>query len=66
MKLTVKLAPGSIRKEGLAYYLLIAVGILIATRQVHPEAVDGALAVGEKNGISSPNSGYCIRISRVT
>ncbi len=46
-RITVNLAPADLRKEGPAYDLPIAVGILIATEQVWPDAVDGALVVGE-------------------
>jgi len=47
MRITVNLAPADLRKEGPAYDLPIAVGILMATRQLPPEALDGALAMGE-------------------
>ena len=46
-KLTVNLAPASVRKEGPAYDLPIAVGVLIATGQLDPEAVEGTLIIGE-------------------
>ena len=46
-KLTVNLAPASVRKEGPAYDLPIALGILIATGQVPAEAVNDALIIGE-------------------
>jgi len=46
-KLTVNLAPASVRKEGPAYDLPIAVGVLIATHQLDPETVDDALIIGE-------------------
>ena len=45
-RLTINLAPADIRKEGPAYDLPIAVGILAATRQVPAELTD-ALFVGE-------------------
>ena len=45
-RLTVNLAPADLHKEGSAYDLPIAVGILIATRQA-PETVDDALLLGE-------------------
>ena len=45
-RLTVNLAPADLRKEGPAYDLPIAVGILTATRQV-PAGLDDALIVGE-------------------
>ena len=44
---TVNLAPASIRKEGPAYDLPIAVGVLIAGGQLQPEVVEGTLIVGE-------------------
>ena len=46
-RLTVNLAPASIRKEGPAYDLPIAVGVLITAGQLMPEAVEGSLIVGE-------------------
>jgi magnesium chelatase family protein len=45
-RLTINLAPADLRKEGPAYDLPIAVGILAATRQA-PETLDDALIVGE-------------------
>ena len=46
-KLTVNLAPASVRKEGPAYDLPIAVGVLIATQQVDPESMEDTLIIGE-------------------
>ena len=46
-RITVNLAPASVRKEGPAYDLPIAVGVLIAAGHLAPESVDGALVVGE-------------------
>ncbi len=46
-RLTVNLAPASVRKEGPAYDLPIAVGVLIATGQLEAGCADGALVVGE-------------------
>jgi len=46
-RITVNLAPADIRKEGPAYDLPIAVGVLIASEQAWPQAVEGALFVGE-------------------
>jgi len=46
-RVTVNLAPASIRKEGPAYDLPIAVGVLIAGGQLQPEVVEGILIVGE-------------------
>jgi magnesium chelatase family protein len=46
-RLVVNLAPAAVRKEGPAYDLPIAVGVLIATGQLSPETVESALMVGE-------------------
>jgi magnesium chelatase family protein len=46
-RLTVNLAPASVRKEGPAYDLPIALGVLIAAGQLPDECVEGALVVGE-------------------
>jgi len=46
-RLTVNLAPASLRKEGPAYDLPIAVGALAASGQLRPEWLDGSLVVGE-------------------
>jgi magnesium chelatase family protein len=46
-RVTVNLAPAAVRKEGPAYDLPIAVGMLIATGQLPPPAVEDALMVGE-------------------
>ncbi|MGD9030115.1 MAG: YifB family Mg chelatase-like AAA ATPase, partial [Anaerolineae bacterium] len=46
-RITVNLAPADIRKEGPAYDLPIAVGVLIASEQVWPQAVEDALMIGE-------------------
>ena len=46
-RVTVNLAPAALRKEGPAYDLPIALGVLIATEQIFQEWLDGALAVGE-------------------
>ena len=46
-RITVNLAPASVRKEGPAYDLPIAVGILIATGQVSPPSVEDAMILGE-------------------
>ncbi len=45
--LTVNLAPASVRKEGPAYDLPIALGVLVAADQISAEALEGSLAVGE-------------------
>lgn len=46
-RLTVNLAPAAVRKEGPSYDLPIALGALIASGQLPPDCVDGALVVGE-------------------
>lgn len=46
-RLIVNLAPASVRKEGPAYDLPIALGALIASHQIPPESVEGALIIGE-------------------
>jgi magnesium chelatase family protein len=46
-KLVVNLAPASVRKEGPAYDLPIALGVLVASRQVPQESLEGAMVVGE-------------------
>ena len=46
-RVTVNLAPAAVRKEGPAYDLPIAVGMLIATGQLISSSVEKALIVGE-------------------
>src|SRR5512145_1064165 len=46
-RVTVNLAPASVRKEGPAYDLPIALGVLAATEQVPVEALEGSLVIGE-------------------
>jgi len=46
-RLTVNLAPASVRKEGPAYDLPIALGALIASEQLPPECIEDALVIGE-------------------
>ncbi len=46
-RLTVNLAPASLRKEGPAYDLPIALGALAASGQIRPEWLDNTLALGE-------------------
>ena len=46
-RLIVNLAPASVRKEGPAYDLPIAIGMLITTGQLNPVNVTGALFIGE-------------------
>ncbi len=47
LKLTVNLAPADIRKEGSAYDLPIAIGVLAATRQMESEELDKYIIMGE-------------------
>jgi magnesium chelatase family protein len=46
-RVTVNLAPASIRKEGPAYDLAIALGALAASGQIDPATLAGTLCVGE-------------------
>ena len=46
-RITINLAPADIRKEGPAYDLPIAVGLLAASEQAWPQEVEGAMFVGE-------------------
>jgi len=46
-RITVNLAPADLRKEGPAYDLPIAVGVLIASEQAWPDGTEGAAFVGE-------------------
>ncbi len=46
-RVTVNLAPADLRKEGPAYDLPIALGVLAASEQIETEWLVGAMAVGE-------------------
>jgi magnesium chelatase family protein len=46
-RITVNLAPADLRKEGPAYDLPIAVGILAASQQIWPDRLEGSLFIGE-------------------
>ena len=46
-KVTVNLAPATVRKAGPAYDLPIAVGVLLATRYLPPQSVEGTMILGE-------------------
>lgn len=46
-RITVNLAPADVRKEGTAFDLPIAIGILIATGQLERSTTDGRMFVGE-------------------
>ena len=47
LKLVVNLAPADIRKEGSAYDLPIALGVLAATKQIHADYLDKYVIMGE-------------------
>lgn len=46
-KITVNLAPADVRKEGPGFDLPIAIGILVATGQLRPVYLNGAVLLGE-------------------
>jgi len=46
-RVTVNLAPASVRKEGPSYDLPIALGVIIATEQLIPDDLDACMVVGE-------------------
>ncbi len=46
-RITINLAPADLRKEGPAYDLPIATGILMASGQLPPDALDNAILMGE-------------------
>ena len=46
-RVTVNLAPASVRKEGPSYDLPIALGVLAATGQIAPDSLEGSMVVGE-------------------
>ena len=46
-RIVVNLAPAAVRKEGPAYDLPIAIGVLITSGQIPPENVNGAFFIGE-------------------
>src|SRR5215217_1884107 len=46
-RVTINLAPGDQRKEGTAFDLPIALGLLAATGQLEPNAIESNVAVGE-------------------
>ena len=46
-RITINLAPADLRKEGPAYDLPIAIGVLAASGQLPPDGMDGALVMGE-------------------
>jgi len=46
-KITINMAPADLRKEGSAYDLTLAIGILAASNQIKPEKVGDYLIMGE-------------------
>jgi magnesium chelatase family protein len=46
-RVTISLAPSGIKKEGACFDLPIALGVLAATAQISPEALQGYCALGE-------------------
>jgi magnesium chelatase family protein len=44
---TINLSPADVRKDGTAFDLPVALGVLVASGQLPPEAVDGLLCAGE-------------------
>ncbi|HMI07484.1 MAG TPA: magnesium chelatase domain-containing protein, partial [Flavobacterium sp.] len=46
-KITINMAPADLRKEGSAYDLTLAVGILVASGQIHSEETDRYIIMGE-------------------
>ncbi len=46
-RIIVNLAPAAVRKEGPTYDLPIALGVLVMSELLPPEALDGTLVVGE-------------------
>ncbi|HSV85886.1 MAG TPA: YifB family Mg chelatase-like AAA ATPase [Levilinea sp.] len=46
-RVTVNLAPASVRKEGPSYDLPIALGVIIATEQLVPDDLESCMMVGE-------------------
>ena len=46
-KITINLAPADVRKEGPAFDLPMAIGILLATEQIRAHGLDSAMALGE-------------------
>ncbi|RZS92519.1 YifB family Mg chelatase-like AAA ATPase [Aquimarina brevivitae] len=46
-KITINMAPADLRKEGSAYDLTLAIGILSASNQIKPEKVSDYLIMGE-------------------
>lgn len=69
-KIVVNLAPGGIKKIGAGFDLPIALGILIATKQIDPSFAEGKLVVGELSlhgdvRAVSGDLAFCICASRL-
>ena len=47
LNITINLSPADLRKEGTAFDLPIAVGVLVAIEQIKPEAIENMLIIGE-------------------
>jgi magnesium chelatase family protein len=47
IRITVNLAPADVKKEGSAFDLPIAIGLLVATKQASPELLEDFVIVGE-------------------
>ncbi len=58
-RITVNLAPADLRKEGPAYDLPIAVGVLAATQQIWPDKLESGVFLGELSldGATRPTKG---------
>jgi magnesium chelatase family protein len=59
-KITINMAPADLRKEGSAYDLSIAVGILAASDQILAEEIQNYIIMGELSldGSLQPIKGY--------
>ena len=66
LKIVINLAPADVRKEGSAFDLPMAVGILAATEQIEKEEVDKYIIMGELSldGTIQPIKGLCPLLSR--
>jgi len=68
-RITINLAPSDIKKEGACFDLAIALGILAATQQLHPDTLRGFFITGELSldGTLRPSQGIlpmCLALSR--
>ncbi len=59
-RMTINLAPADLRKEGPAYDLPIAIGVLAASEQVWPDSLDDAVAIGELSLDGSTRHTTCV------